>query len=78
MDIVKRRDPANLNHKMTLAEMRALTPNFSWDEYLQRHWRSRHRSLSGLHSGFFQGHECADQSARRSSNGRLICAGSWF
>jgi putative endopeptidase len=34
MDIVKRRDPANLNHKMTPAELRALTPNFSWDDYL--------------------------------------------
>jgi putative endopeptidase len=35
MDIVKRRDPANLNHKMTLAEMTALTPNFSWNDYLK-------------------------------------------
>jgi putative endopeptidase len=35
MDIVKRRDPANLNHKMTLAEMAALTPNFSWNDYLK-------------------------------------------
>ena len=34
MDIVKRRDPANLNHKMTPAQLRALTPNFSWDDYL--------------------------------------------
>jgi len=35
MDIVKRRDPANLNHKMSLQELRALTPNFSWDDYLK-------------------------------------------
>ncbi|HEX4487294.1 MAG TPA: M13 family metallopeptidase [Terriglobales bacterium] len=35
MDIVKRRDPANLNHKMTLAEMAALTPNFPWNDYLK-------------------------------------------
>jgi putative endopeptidase len=35
MDIVKRRDPANLNHKMTPAELRTLTPNFSWDDYLK-------------------------------------------
>jgi putative endopeptidase len=35
MDIVKRRDPANLNHKLTGQELRALTPNFSWDDYLQ-------------------------------------------
>ncbi|HKW18268.1 MAG TPA: M13 family metallopeptidase [Terriglobales bacterium] len=35
MDIVKRRDPANLNHKMTGQELRALTPDFSWDDYLK-------------------------------------------
>jgi putative endopeptidase len=35
MDIVKRRDPANLDHKLSIAELRALTPAFSWDEYLK-------------------------------------------
>jgi len=35
MDIVKRRDPANLNHKLTPQELRALTPHFSWDEYFK-------------------------------------------
>jgi putative endopeptidase len=35
MDIVKRRDPANLDHKLSAAELRALTPAFSWDEYLK-------------------------------------------
>lgn len=35
MDIVKRRDPANLNHKMTGQELRALTPDFSWEDYLK-------------------------------------------
>jgi putative endopeptidase len=35
MDIVLRRDPANLNHKMSLQQLQALTPNFSWDEYLK-------------------------------------------
>ncbi len=35
MDIVKRRDPANLNHKLSEAELRALTPSFSWDAYLK-------------------------------------------
>jgi putative endopeptidase len=36
MDIVKRRDPANLNHKLTGQELGALTPDFSWDDYLRR------------------------------------------
>jgi putative endopeptidase len=35
MDIVKRRDPANLNHKLSAQELRALTPAFSWDDYLK-------------------------------------------
>src|SRR5262249_51930583 len=35
MDIVSRRDPANLNHKMSLQELKALTPAFSWDDYLK-------------------------------------------
>ncbi len=35
MDLVKRRDPANLNHKLTAQELRALTPHFSWDDYFK-------------------------------------------
>lgn len=35
MDIVKRRDPANLNHKLSAQQLRALTPAFSWDDYLK-------------------------------------------
>jgi len=35
MDLVRRRDPANLNHTMLLKELQALTPHFSWDEYLK-------------------------------------------
>ena len=33
MDIVKRRDPANLNHKMTLAQIAELAPSFNWKGY---------------------------------------------
>ncbi len=35
MELVKRRDPANLNHKLSLDELQALSPEFSWSEYLQ-------------------------------------------
>jgi putative endopeptidase len=35
MDIVLRRDPANLNHKLSAKELRALTPDFLWDDYLK-------------------------------------------
>ncbi len=33
MDIVARRDPKNLNNKMTLAQVQALTPSFNWTRY---------------------------------------------
>jgi putative endopeptidase len=36
LDIVKRRDPTNLNHKLSLRELQALTPGFSWDQYLKK------------------------------------------
>jgi endothelin-converting enzyme/putative endopeptidase len=34
MDAVKRRDPKNLNNKMTLPQLKALTPSFDWGQYL--------------------------------------------
>ncbi|HEV3512183.1 MAG TPA: M13 family metallopeptidase [Candidatus Sulfotelmatobacter sp.] len=35
MDNVKRRDPKNINNKMTLAQVRALAPSIDWDAYLK-------------------------------------------
>jgi putative endopeptidase len=35
LDIVKRRDPANLDHRLSLQEVRALSPAFSWDQYFK-------------------------------------------
>ena len=35
MDPVKRRDPRNVNNKMTLAQIKALTPSLDWDTYLK-------------------------------------------
>jgi len=34
MDPVARRDPANLNNKMSLDQVKALTPSFDWQRYL--------------------------------------------
>jgi len=34
MDIIVRRDPKNLNNKMSLQQVQALTPSFRWDRYL--------------------------------------------
>ena len=35
MDPVARRDPKNLNNKMSLAQVKALTPSFDWDLYFK-------------------------------------------
>jgi putative endopeptidase len=35
MDIIVRRDPKNLNNKMTLQQLQALTPSFNWNSYLK-------------------------------------------
>lgn len=35
MDNVKRRDPKNINNKMTLAQIRELAPAINWDAYLK-------------------------------------------
>jgi predicted metalloendopeptidase len=35
MDNVRRRDPKNINNKMSLAQVRALTPSIEWDVYLK-------------------------------------------
>jgi endothelin-converting enzyme/putative endopeptidase len=34
MDIVLRRDPKNLNNKMSVQQVQALTPSFNWSQYL--------------------------------------------
>jgi len=33
MDIVVRRDPKNINHKMTAQQVQELTPSFKWDKF---------------------------------------------
>ena len=35
MDNIKRRDPKNINNKMSLAQVSALTPSIDWDAYLK-------------------------------------------
>ncbi len=35
MDNIKRRDPKNINNKMSLAQIRELTPSIQWDVYLK-------------------------------------------
>jgi predicted metalloendopeptidase len=35
-DLVTRRDPAQLNHKLSLNELQALSPSFDWNAYLKQ------------------------------------------
>jgi endothelin-converting enzyme/putative endopeptidase len=35
LDVVARRDPANVNHKMSLDQLQALTPRFDWRAYFK-------------------------------------------
>ena len=35
MDNIKRRDPKNINNKMSLAQLRELTPSIDWEAYLK-------------------------------------------
>ncbi len=35
MDPIARRDPKNINNKMSLTQVKALTPSFDWDRYLK-------------------------------------------
>jgi len=36
LERVKRRDPANIYHKMKVADLQGLTPAFDWAAYLPR------------------------------------------
>jgi putative endopeptidase len=46
LDIVSRRDPAKVTHKMTAAALQALTPNFNWRAYFSRVGAARITSLN--------------------------------
>ena len=57
MDPVARRDPKNLNNKMSLAQVKALTPSFDWDLYF-RHVKAPSTAHYIVTSpGFFKGLE---------------------
>lgn len=57
MDAIARRDPKNLNNKMSLDQVKALTPSFDFDRYLKlvNAPQSPHYIVSSV--GFFKGLE---------------------
>jgi putative endopeptidase len=54
LDIVSRRDPAKVTHKMTAAALQALTPNFNWRPYFSRVGAARITSLNVTQPDFIK------------------------
>ena len=54
MTRVQRRDPASLYHKMTRAELQALTPSFDWNTYLAGVGLAASQSLNVVAPEFFK------------------------
>jgi endothelin-converting enzyme/putative endopeptidase len=55
LDRVKRRDPKNLDHKLSRAELTALAPRFSWDDYFTAAGQGGIDSLNVSWPDFFKG-----------------------
>jgi putative endopeptidase len=55
LDRVKRRDPKNLDHKLSRAELAALAPRFSWDDYFIAAGQGGIDSLNVSWPDFFKG-----------------------
>jgi predicted metalloendopeptidase len=57
MEIVVRRDPKNLNNKMTLQQVQALTPSFDWSRYFAAMHAPASSQYLVTSPGFFRGME---------------------
>jgi len=55
LEVVKRRDPQGVYHKMTLGDLAALSPLFAWDSYLKAVDAPEIRSLNVAVPDFFKG-----------------------
>ena len=61
MDVVKRRDPRNINNKMTLAQLQKLSPSFDWQRYLTLIHAPAQQTFLVTSPDFFRGLEQAIQ-----------------
>jgi putative endopeptidase len=57
MDIVARRDPKNLNNKMSLGQLQALTPSFDWKAYFSAMHVPESQEYLNVSPEFFRGLE---------------------
>ncbi len=55
MTRVERRDPNNLDHKMTSGELEKITPDFQWEVYFAKVGLPSLKSLNVASPGFFKG-----------------------
>lgn len=55
MDITSERDPNNIYHPMTAAQLAALTPEISWEDFFERTGTPRFSELNVTNPGFFRG-----------------------
>ncbi len=55
LDVVSRRDPTKVYHKMTLAEAQALTPNFDWARYFRSAGAPSLTAINVSEPDFFRG-----------------------
>ncbi|HZI59053.1 MAG TPA: M13 family metallopeptidase, partial [Verrucomicrobiae bacterium] len=61
MDAVKRRDPKNINNKLTLAQIQKLAPSFDWQRYLALIHAPAQQTFLVTSPDFFRGLEQAIQ-----------------
>ena len=61
MDAVKRRDPKNINNKLTLAQIQKLAPSFDWQRYLTLIHAPAQQTFLVTSPDFFHGLEQAIQ-----------------
>jgi endothelin-converting enzyme/putative endopeptidase len=57
LDVVERRDPAKLYHKIGLASVRAVSPTFDWNAYLKRSGASAVKEINVAVPAFLKGME---------------------
>ena len=74
MTRVDRRDPYKLKHKMKLAELNELAPNFDWKTYYATAEYPQFEILNVATPGLFQGSQLHACRRNRSTIGRLTCA----